>query len=236
MKLNAVSILVWAFATAAIAAVPANALQSCQGVSEDPLVQLLPRPACETCPKTRVELDELLDIERTRTAKAEEHASADAVRTLNQFLAGTDLPFDKEALSACEDFFRDRASETKPAVEAAKDAFCRPRPFRTLGNALHPPAGSRPERGYSYPSGHAAYGAFVGFLLASMLPERAATLYNRVEDYAYSRMVLGVHFRSDVDAGKLIGAALAANILTRPNLAHPLAETKACVRRAAGLP
>ncbi len=94
---------------------------------------------------------------------------------------------------------------------------------------------ARPDDSFSHPSGHAAYGATIGFLLAEMLPEKRAEIYARINDYARSRMIAGVHFRSDVEAGKLIGSVVAGSFLARPEVRQDFEETKACVRRAVGL-
>ena len=54
----------------------------------------------------------------------------------------------------------------------------------------------------SYPSGHTTYGTLMGTILARMLPEKRDELYARITDYGHSRMIAGVHYRSDIDAGK----------------------------------
>jgi len=68
------------------------------------------------------------------------------------------------------------------------------------------------------------------------MPEKQAIIYSRINDYARSRMVAGVHFRSDVEAGKLFGTALANARLAEPGFDRRFEEAKACVREAAGLP
>jgi acid phosphatase (class A) len=120
-------------------------------------------------------------------------------------------------------------------LEAAKSTFCRPRPFLTPGNTLHPVDEAKPSDSYSYPSGHSTYGATLGFLLAEMMPEKKAAIYARINDYAHSRMVAGVHFRSDVEAGKLYGAAIANALFAKPGFEPEFQEAKACMRKAAGL-
>jgi acid phosphatase (class A) len=208
----------------------------CAGSSDEPMVSLLQPPPCEDCEETKAELGELEDLERARTPEQAAHAASDAERSLPRFLEGAHIGFDAAALQSCEGFFMKRRKEEKAAVDAAKFTFCRLRPFLTPGNTLHPVQEAMPDDSYSYPSGHAAFGATTGFLLAEMMPEKRAALYTRIEDYARGRMMAGVHFRSDVEAGKLIGAAIVNSLFANPGFAAEFGEAKACVRKAAGLP
>jgi acid phosphatase (class A) len=208
----------------------------CQGRSDEPLVGLLQPPPCETCEETKAELVELVALEKGRTPEQVEHAARDAELSLPRFLEGAGIAFDKEALKACEDFFLKRRKAEAASVKAAKSAFCRVRPYATSGNNLHPIQEAKPRESFSYPSGHSTYGATTGFLLAAMMPEKKAVIYERINDYAHSRMVAGVHYRSDVEAGKLYGTAIAAALFAKPGFQAEFNKAKACVRKAAGLP
>ena len=65
----------------------------------------------------------------------------------------------------------------------------------------------------SYPSNHTAVGYVVAGVLAKKYPEHEKELLRIAEDNANSRVSLGVHFVSDVDAGK----ELADRLLDRYN-------------------
>jgi acid phosphatase (class A) len=207
----------------------------CAGRSDEPLVGLLQPPPCEACEETKAELDELAALEKARTPEQVEQAARDAERSLPRFLEGAGIVFDAEALKPCEDFFLKRRKDESASLEAAKSTFCRPRPYATSGNALHPIERAKPEVSFSYPSGHSTYGATTGFLLAAMMPEKKAAIYARINGYAHSRMVAGVHFRSDVEAGKLYGTAIATALFARPGFQAEFEEAKVCVRKAVGM-
>ena len=162
-------------------------------------------------------------------------SAADVKRSVDRFLDGAGIAYDPEKLRSCEKFFTKARQEEKAAVEAVKDAFCRTRPFKTPGNTLHPVEAARPDDSFSYPSGHSAYGATIGFLLVEMLPEKRAEIYRRIKDYARARMIAGAHFRSDVEAGKLIGAAVVASLFAKPDFRPAFDEARTCVRKAVGL-
>ena len=48
-------------------------------------------------------------------------------------------------------------------------------------------------------------------------------------------MIAGAHFRSDVEAGKLIGAAVVASLFAKPDFRPAFDEARTCVRKAVGL-
>ena len=173
---------------------PALEARECKGPSDAPMVKLLSPPPCETCPQTKTEIEVLAQLERERTPEQQSHVTADVKMSVERFLEGAGIGFEPEKLRTCEKFFTRPRQEEKAATDAAKDMFCRTRPYNTPGNDLHPVEKAIPNDSFSYPSGHSAYGATMGLILAAMLPEKKAELYRRIADYARSRMIAGVHF------------------------------------------
>ena len=112
---------------------PALEARECQGQSDVPLVNLLPPPPCETCPEAKAEMDELASLERERTPEQENQVASDVKRSVDRFLEGAGIAYEPEKLRPCEKFFTKTRQEEKAAVEAAKDTFCRTRPFKTPG-------------------------------------------------------------------------------------------------------
>jgi acid phosphatase (class A) len=68
----------------------------------------------------------------------------------------------------------------------------------------------------SYPSGHAMLGYEIGVVLAALMPNHAASIMWRANQYGENRIVCGFHFRSDVVAGKVFGTALAQAMMKNP--------------------
>lgn len=99
----------------------------------------------------------------------------------------------------------------------AKDHYNRTRPFVYNKQASCTPEeeASLAKNG-SYPSGHAALGWAWGLVLAELIPSRADALFQRAYDYGQSRVICGVHWQSDVDSGRLMGAASVATLHTDP--------------------
>ena len=123
------------------------------------------------------------------------------------------------------------------ATYAAKDHYQRTRPFVAFKQASCDPAGEpRLIKDGSYPSGHAALGWAWGLVLAELAPDKADALLARAYAYGESREVCGVHWHSDVEAGRLMASAavarLHANPLFKAQLA--LAQSEVNTRRALG--
>ena len=69
-------------------------------------------------------------------------------------------------------------------------------------------------RNFSYPSGHTILGWCSALLLSEINPERADTILTRGMMYGESRVIVGAHWQSDVDAGRLAAAAVYARMHT----------------------
>ena len=96
-----------------------------------------------------------------------------------------------------------------------KKRLLRERPFiRHPGITLAMPPLDR----YSFPSGHTLHAVSFTCIALSRFPELAWVLLPLTGLIAASRMVLGLHYPSDVVAGGAIGAALAVLALLAQNL------------------
>jgi len=60
----------------------------------------------------------------------------------------------------------------------------------------------------AYPSGHTAYGALIAFILSDLYPEHAEEFHEVSVKVADARVLQGVHYPSDNDAGMIIAAAV----------------------------
>jgi len=147
----------------------------------------------------RAELDELLALQRDRTPAEIDAARTDRKTVISRFygVIGLDTSAHLPKLEAVAQSVED---DLRPLVRAAKDRYLRLRPY-----AVEPrlePCIDKVAADLSYPSGHAAYGYSMTYLLADMVPERRAQLLERADEFARQRMVCGVHFPSDLVAGR----------------------------------
>ena len=87
-----------------------------------------------------------------------------------------------------------------------KSRLVRERPYISLAGIT---AGTRALDRYSFPSGHTLHAVSFTTLAVTSFPELAWLLVPFAALIAASRVVLGLHYPSDVAAGAIIGAALA---------------------------
>lgn len=86
----------------------------------------------------------------------------------------------------------------------------RPRPFAVLTRVQ---AATDPLDQFSFPSGHTLHAVAFSITVVSYFPELAVLVAPLVVLIAISRVVLGLHYPSDVLAGALIGGVLAESVL-----------------------
>ena len=67
----------------------------------------------------------------------------------------------------------------------------------------------------SYVSGHATYSGAAAETLAHLFPEDAVRLRDKAEEAALSRVLGGIHFRSDNETGLKMGRAIGALVVAR---------------------
>jgi acid phosphatase (class A) len=228
MLRNALIILICLSFGSALAADP-----FCPDAAVRVSVLLMPPPQRDSA-QTKAELQELLHLQRSRTPEQVKHAKDDDHRTVERFLDGTGITVDQLSPEA-RHLFDCIANSVREAVHEAKTSFARTRPYRVEGNKLHVLKTLSDQDSSSYPSGHATYGAAVGLVLAEIFPEKKDAIDKRIETYGYSRLVSGAHFRSDVYAGQVAGAAIAASLLSNEAFREELKNVRVELRRAAGM-
>jgi len=112
------------------------------------------------------------------------------------------------------------------ATNPAKDHYKRARPF--IGNQRRICVAPESLRGSaSYPSGHSSVGFAWGLILAEVVPARADALLTRGREFGDSRVICGVHYPSDVQAGRILGASTVARLHSEPAFIADLEAAKA---------
>ena len=86
----------------------------------------------------------------------------------------------------------------------------------------------------SYPSGHSQRGYTVALLLTEINPDNADTIMARGFMYGESRVIVGAHWQSDVDASRLCGAIGLARLHTSPAFLEQLSKAQTEFKRLTG--
>ena len=213
---------------AALLAVPASAAKYLDATTPD-LVRLLPPPPANDSRQTRSEIDELLQLQRERTPQAVGYARANIEIGVLQFAGalGDEAGLKKALPVSVKSLFDAARADEKKLLDAAKMHFDRPRPV-ALDARIQPCL--EPIVNMAYPSGHATWVFMTAVLLADMVPERREAIWARAEDFARQRLVGGVHYRSDIDAGRIAGTVIASFMLASPTYRADAAVAAADLR------
>jgi acid phosphatase (class A) len=187
------------------------------------LTQLLAPPPDPDSAMQKYDSRKIAEVLTERTPSDVAQASADAHRNVFVFGPVMGANFDEAHLPLTAALFKRANNDTEIFIDLAKAHFQRPRP-----------AGS-PETHGSYPSGHAAFASSAAILLSQMVPEKRDAIFARAAIFAESRIIAGVHYPTDVEAGWISGTVMAQVLMSQPKFQTDFAAAKAEVRRALGL-
>jgi len=197
------------------------------------LLALMPPPPAEGSVQARIDLEKALLTQATSTPEIQANARADVEETVFRFGGGLfGDKFTKENLPKTAAFFPKVLADGNAVVDHAKDVWGRARPCQAHADkitALLPCPKSA-----SHPSGHATFAYEMAVLLSNIVPEKRAEVFKRADDYAQSRVIVGAHYPSDIEAGHLVGTVTAYAMMQNPAFQQEFAAVKAEIRGTLG--
>ncbi len=234
---SAANLAIWLWLVAFLALAPTPLASAAEATFVTPnrfdLTKLLPPAPAPDSERQRLDLDAVLKAQTTRSASQSERALADATAGTFGFADVLGPNFNAERVPAVAAFLDKARGDAVVAFSAGKGVWNRPRPF-VVSTAVDP-VGDRPE-GSSYPSGASTVGYLTAIILANMVPEKSAALFARGREFGDDRVILGVHFPSDVEAGRLAATGLAAMLMQDAAFLREFAGAQSELRQALGLP
>ena len=180
------------------------------------------------------DLQAVLAIQGSRSTAEVQLADADTHKSVFRFDSALGDNFNADKLPVTAAFFEKLTKQGAEPMKAVKAYWHRPRPYNS-STLVHPAIeteGTSP----SYPSGHATYAYLCAVVLANMVPEKRTEIFARAELFAQGRVIGGVHYPTDVEAGKLSGTLIAAAMLQNPVFRADLWRATQETRRALSLP
>ena len=125
-----------------------------------------------------------------------------------------------------EALFKQVEAEAKKVTDDAKKYWKRPRPYH-LDPARFPHSIEHEDpTHYSYPSGHSTRGTVMALLLAELFPENRDAILAKGREAGWLRVQGGVHYPTDIYAGRVLGQELARDFLRSPAFQADLAAVK----------
>ena len=172
---------------------------------------------------------------RGEQASWESLYGADRMATV--FSEAMGITISKEDTPAIYRFIKRVGETSNQATSMAKRRYMRVRPFARLNEHVSSQFDDENDlrRNGSYPSGHTAFGWGSALAMVEIAPELQDTILRRGFEYGQSRIIVGAHWQSDVDAGRLAASAAVARMHTTPEYQEDLEEARAEYRRIKGI-
>ncbi|RYX80944.1 phosphatase PAP2 family protein [bacterium] len=173
---------------------------------------ILPPPPADDSPTGLADLSVLLYVQSSRTP--EQVAFAKKMESPSVFEMGREIfgPwFTRDNLPKTAAILSQMSKVTDKVKEDAKKNWMRPRPYTR--SALVAPVVGKPGDAGCYPSGHTYGIAIAEFTLTAAFPEHSAQFDEMIHRVMWGRILGGVHYPSDTEAGRLLAKDVVEKML-----------------------
>ena len=181
---------------------------------------LLPPPPDAASAAERSDEEQVAAAVAARSPTQLFEAEEASKRSVFFFAASIGPGFTAAQLPVTARLFLHVRSDVGNLINAAKTYWNRPRP-----------SGAQKRRG-SYPSGHAAFAASTAILLSQLIPDKRDAIFAQARTFAENRILLGLHYPSDVASGWTAGTLAAYVMMHDPAFRRDFAAAKAELLRA----
>jgi acid phosphatase (class A) len=186
-------------------------------------VALLAPPPSPGSAEEAADLASARAVFKARTPTEEARAIKDASLSIFLFTPAIGPFFQPGRFPKTEALFQKVRKDISEPLDQTKDHWKRRRPYQldpqlTLG---------RPETSFGYPSGHATRGTVQALLLAELFPEQKDAILAIGRDIGWDRVLIGKHFPTDIHAARVLGQAMARELLASPAFQRDLADARA---------
>jgi acid phosphatase (class A) len=181
---------------------------------------LLPPPPDAASAAERSDEEQVAAAVAARSPQQLFEAEEASKRSVFFFAASIGPGFNAAQLPVTARLFLHVRSDIGNLINAAKVYWDRPRP-----------TGAQKRRG-SYPSGHAAFAASTAILLSQLVPGKRDEIFSQARTFAENRILLGLHYPSDVASGWTAGTLAAYVMMHDRAFERDFAAAKAELLRA----
>ena len=190
-------------------------------------LQLLPPPPVAGSPEDRHDIDAAYRVYSVATPDQTARSKDEVTLTIFHFAPVIGPWFQPGRFPKTEALFKQVEADTKAVTDVAKNHWQRIRPYH-LEPRLFPNAVEHKVRtDYSYPSGHSTRGTTFALLLAELFPEKRDAILAKGRETGWLRVLGGVHYPTDIYAGRVLGQAIAHEFLRSETFQRDLAAAGA---------
>lgn len=222
-----VSLLVLTLVVAPVRAAEKTPLRYLGPTAPDALLLVLAPPPEPGSAEAAADLEEAFQVYHARTA-AERAQGLDEVKLTPFHFAPVIGPwFVPGRFPKTEAMFKELEREAKSVSSAGKKHWQRLRPYHADPARFPDPIEHEERTDYSYPSGHSTRGTLYALVLAELFPAQREALLAKGRDTGWLRVLGGVHYPTDIYAGRVLGQALAREFIRSASFQQDLAEVRA---------
>jgi len=185
---------------------------------------ILPGPPPDDSPDHTAEVAQMLYLQASRTTADVIRCRGEANVTFAAFADVLGDDFKERLLPQTAALLAQAQVDSHAVLTDIKKHYNRPRP-RNADPRIHPCVKLNIEDA-SYPSGHAAQGIIWASILSEIYPDRRDQLMARGEEMGQDRVIGGVHYPSDVRAGREIGEAIVKKLMDNSDFQVALEQSK----------
>lgn len=182
------------------------------------LTVLLPPPPDTGSPQEDADERAVAKTVAERNPTQMQGAMLNSARTVFFFAPSVGASFTAARDPATAAFFGRIGDDVEGLIHETKAYWQRPRPDGVV------------KKHGSYPSGHAAFAAAAAIVLARLLPCKRDAIFNQARTFAENRIVLGVHYPSDIAAGWTAGTLAAYVMMQNAGFERDFADAKTELR------
>ena len=216
---------------AALPALPLSAAYLPPGVPD--ANALLAPPPVRNSAEDRLDLENTFAVHTAATPAALALSKDENKLTIFHFAPVIGPWFAPGKFPKTEALFKEVEAEAKQVTDDSKKFFKRPRPYHIAPERFPHSIEHEDPTHYSYPSGHSTRGTVFALLLAELLPERREAILATGREIGWLRVEGGVHYPTDIYAGRVLGQELARDFLHSPEFRADFAAARAELAAAA---
>ncbi|OGS15027.1 MAG: hypothetical protein A2234_11695 [Elusimicrobia bacterium RIFOXYA2_FULL_58_8] len=171
----------------------------------------------------KADIAAILDWQARRTAADCAGAGRTADTTYVSYLAPKNI-FPAPLPPEVKGFLGRLAADLDSATGNMKMRYRRPRPYDAYPGQAVPCI--KKSSSYSYPSGHTIFSRVFALVLADVLPGRRDEFLKEADAIALDRVIGGVHYPTDIAAGKVFAGQFYAELLKSPGYREDIEKIK----------
>ena len=225
---SAVSVALFALmlAVAPLRAAEKPSLPYLGAAAPDAVALLAPPPVLGSA-EAAADLEEAYQVYLARTPAERARAQDEVKHTVFHFAPAIGPWFVPGKYPKTEALFKELEREAKAVTSVAKKHWQRIRPYHLDPARFTDPVEHEERTDYSYPSGHSTRATLYALVLAELFPAQREAILAKGRESGWLRVQGGVHFPTDIYAGRVLGQELARDFLRSEAFQRDLAAARA---------